>query len=169
VRSEERIKVKTSTIIASLTVLLLATNAVPGFADDDAGIKYTLQAATGSVPAGQSPGLRLSVTNNSGAPVLHVLEPTAYAVTIDGPDGHDIWFFQEQFMPMGLRLQSGQTSYLFGGSTRYQYPDTIYFEHAGVYHIRYCDNWKIDGHWKKICSNNLEVHVGVGNADNGTQ
>jgi hypothetical protein len=98
--------------------------------------------------------------NRSTVGLSHVLEPTAYEVTIDGPDGHDIWFFKEHIMPTDLRLQSGQTAYLFGGSTTYRYPESIYFEHPGVYHIRYCDNWKIDKHWKKICSNTLQIQIG---------
>lgn len=133
--------------------------------DDDAGIHYTLDSSAHHVRLGQSPGLRLSVTNSTGSPVSHVLEPAAYEVTIDGPEGHSVWFFLVHIMPTDLRLQIGQTTYLFGGATTYQYPDSSYFERAGTYHVKYCDRWVINGHDKRICSKSLEVHVGDTDAD----
>lgn len=152
-------------VLASLTALF-SIFANPCIADaDDSPVSYVLQSSAAAVPLGQSPGLRLLVINRSAVSLLHVLNPSAYEVTIEGPDGHRVWAFQGHVMIVGLRLQSGETAYLFGDSTSYRYPDTIYFDHAGAYHIRYCDRWTINGRQKKICSNNLEVHVGTPDAD----
>jgi hypothetical protein len=131
-----------------------------------ATITYVLQAAAASVPLGQTPGLRLSVTNDSRVAVSHVLEPASYEVRIDGPGGHRVWFYQTHIMPASWRLDAGQTHFLFGGASTYRHPEPIYFDQPGAYRIRYCDRWKTGGHENKICSNTLEVRVGVGSAGN---
>lgn len=150
---------------AALLVIALhsAQGTLPALADDDdrAPVKYTLEVASSRIALGESPGLRLIATDVSSAPIDHVIDVgPGYTIKVHGPAQVPFWFFQSHISePRLLRLRPGVPMYVFGTTASFVHPDEEVFDKKGSYAVQYCDSWLIDGDRRKICSNEITIHV----------